>query len=80
MTITKDLQAISKELTKLVNQIEKLAAALGKTEQPRQNPSRQRLKQRLSPKRHRLKVARKLIPTRSLQSSIDPRKVLILPH
>ena len=27
MTITKDLQAISKELTKLVNQIEKLAAS-----------------------------------------------------
>ena len=32
MTITKDLQTISKELTKLVNQIEKLAAALGKAE------------------------------------------------
>ncbi len=32
MTITKDLQAISKELTKLVGRIEKLAAALGKTE------------------------------------------------
>ena len=35
MTITKDLQAISKELTKLVNQIEKLAAALGKAEKPK---------------------------------------------
>ena len=34
MTITKDLQAISKELTKLVKQTEKLAAALGKTEKP----------------------------------------------
>ena len=31
MTLTKDLQAISKELTKLANQTEKLAAALGKT-------------------------------------------------
>jgi integration host factor subunit alpha len=30
MTITKDLQAISKELTKLANQTEKLAAELGK--------------------------------------------------
>ena len=32
MSITKDLQAISKELTKLVNQIEKLATDLGKAE------------------------------------------------
>ncbi len=35
MTITKDLQAISKELTKLVKQTEKLAAALGKPEKPK---------------------------------------------
>ena len=34
MTITKDLQAISKELTKLANQAEKLAAELGKTKKP----------------------------------------------
>jgi hypothetical protein len=30
MTITKDLQTVSKELTKLVNQIENLTATLGK--------------------------------------------------
>ena len=35
MTITKDLKAVSKELTKLVNQIEKLAADLGKAEKPK---------------------------------------------
>jgi sialic acid synthase SpsE len=35
MTITKDLQTISKELTKLVKQIENLAVALGKTEKPK---------------------------------------------
>jgi len=35
MTITKDLKAISKELTKLVNQIEKLATSLGKAEKPK---------------------------------------------
>ena len=35
MTMTKDLQTISKELTKLVKQIENLTAALGKTEQPK---------------------------------------------
>jgi len=32
MTINKDLQTIGKELTKLVNQIENLAVALGKEE------------------------------------------------
>jgi hypothetical protein len=35
MTITMDLQAISKELTKLVKQIENLATALGKAEKPK---------------------------------------------
>jgi ElaB/YqjD/DUF883 family membrane-anchored ribosome-binding protein len=35
MTITKDLQTVSKELTKLVNQIEKLAADIGKAEKPK---------------------------------------------
>ena len=34
MTITKDLQAISNELTKLASQTEKLAAELGKTKKP----------------------------------------------
>jgi len=34
MTITKDLQAISKELTKLVKQTEKLAVAFKKAEKP----------------------------------------------
>ena len=34
MTITKDLQAISKELTKLANQTEKLATELGKAKKP----------------------------------------------
>jgi hypothetical protein len=32
MTITKDLQAVSKKLTQLANQAEKLAVAIGKTE------------------------------------------------
>ena len=35
MTITKDLQAVSKELAKLVKQTENLAAALGKVEKPK---------------------------------------------
>jgi nucleoside 2-deoxyribosyltransferase len=35
MTITKDLQAISKELMKLVKQIENLTAAFGQAEKPK---------------------------------------------
>lgn len=35
MTITNDLQTISKELMKLVKQTEKLAAAIGNTEKPK---------------------------------------------
>ena len=35
MTITKDLQAIGKELTKLAKQTEKMAAALEKAEKPK---------------------------------------------
>jgi len=35
MTIIQDLKAISKELTKLVKQTEKLAAAFGKAEKPK---------------------------------------------
>jgi hypothetical protein len=35
MTIIKDLHAISKELTKLANQTEKVAAALEKAEKPK---------------------------------------------
>ena len=34
MTMTKDLQAISKELTKLATQTEKLAAEIGKAKKP----------------------------------------------
>ena len=46
MTISKDLQAISKELTKLVGQTEKLAAALGKTEKPKTKSVKARTKAR----------------------------------
>ncbi len=35
MTITKDLQAISKQITKLAKQAEKLAAAIAKAEKPK---------------------------------------------
>ena len=46
MTISKDLQAISKELTKLVGQTEKLAAALGKNEKPKTKSVKARTKAR----------------------------------
>ena len=35
MTLTKDLQTVSKELTNLAKQTEKLAASLGKAEKPK---------------------------------------------
>jgi hypothetical protein len=35
MTLNKDLQIVGKELTKLVNQIEKLATDIGKAEKPK---------------------------------------------
>ena len=44
MTMTKDLQAISKELTKLVKQAEKLAAALAKAEKPKAKSVKARTK------------------------------------
>ncbi len=44
MTITKDLQAISKELTKLAKQTEKLAAALGIAEKPKAKSVRTKTK------------------------------------
>ena len=44
MTITKDLQAISKELTKLVNQIKKLAASLGNAEKSKAKSVKTKLK------------------------------------
>ena len=44
MTLIKDLQAISKELTKLVKQTEKLAATLGKAEKPAAKPVKTKTK------------------------------------
>jgi ElaB/YqjD/DUF883 family membrane-anchored ribosome-binding protein len=44
MTITKDLQAIGKELMKLATQTEKLVAALGKAEKPKAKPVRTKAK------------------------------------
>jgi hypothetical protein len=40
MTITRDLQAVSKELTKLAKQAEKLAVTIGKTEKPKASPAK----------------------------------------
>jgi predicted Rossmann fold nucleotide-binding protein DprA/Smf involved in DNA uptake len=59
MTITKDLQAISKELTKLVNQIEKLAAALGKAEKPKAKPDNTKTKAKAVTKKAPAKAAKK---------------------
>ena len=59
MTITKDLQAISKELTKLVKQTEKLAAALSKTEKPKAKSVRTKTKAKTVTKKAPVKPAKK---------------------
>jgi hypothetical protein len=56
MTITKDLQAISKELTKLVKQAEKLAAALGKAEKPKAKSAKTMTKARAVTKKAPVKA------------------------
>ena len=44
MTISKDLQAVSKELTKLAKRTEKLAAALGTAEKPKATSAKTKTK------------------------------------
>ena len=59
MTITKDLQAISKELTKLANQTEKLAAELGNVKKPAAKPIKPKIKAKAVAKKAPVKVAKK---------------------
>jgi predicted Rossmann fold nucleotide-binding protein DprA/Smf involved in DNA uptake len=59
MTITKDLQAIKKELTKLVKQTEKLAAALGKAEKPKAQSVKTKTKSKPATKKAPVKAAKK---------------------
>ena len=49
MTITKDLQAISKELSKLVKKTEKLAATLAKVEKPKAKSVKLKTKAKAKP-------------------------------
>ena len=59
MTLTKDLQAISKELTKLANQTEKLAASLGKAKKPAAKPVKPKTKAKAVTKKAPAKAAKK---------------------
>ena len=59
MTITKDLQAISKELTRMVSQTEKLAAALKKTGTPKAKFVKTKTKANSINKKAPVKAARK---------------------
>ena len=59
MKITKDLQAISKELTKLANQTEKLAAELGKAEKPKAKYVKTKTKAKAVTKKAPAKAAKK---------------------
>ena len=56
MIITKDLQTISKELTKLVKQTEKLAAALGKAQKPKKKSAKTVTKARVVTKKAPVKA------------------------
>ena len=59
MTITKDLKAISKELTKLVKQTEKLATELSKAEKPNAKPVKTKTKSKAVTKKAPAKAAKK---------------------
>ena len=59
MTMTRDLQAISKELIKLVKQIEKLASALEKAEKPKATSVKTMTKAKAVTKKAPVKVAKK---------------------
>ena len=58
MTLTKDLQAVSKELTKLVMQTEKLAAELGKEEKPKAKSAMTRVKAKAVAKKAPVKAGK----------------------
>ena len=59
MTITTDLQAISKELMKLANQTEKLAAELGKAKKPAAKSVKPKTKSKPATKKAPAKPAKK---------------------
>jgi DNA replicative helicase MCM subunit Mcm2 (Cdc46/Mcm family) len=59
MTITKDLQAIGKELTKLAKQTEKMAAALEKAEKPKATSVKTMAKAKAVTKKAPVKAAKK---------------------
>jgi hypothetical protein len=58
MTLTKDLQAVSKELMKLVKQTEKLAAELGKAEKPKAKSVKTKVKAKAVARRAPVKAGR----------------------
>ena len=58
MTITRDLQTVSKELTKLVKQIENLTAALGKAEKPKAKSVKATTKTKVVAKKAPVKAAK----------------------
>jgi hypothetical protein len=59
MTLTKDLQAVSKDLTKLVKQTEKLAAELEKAEKPTAKSVKTKTKVKAVTKKVPVKAAKK---------------------
>ena len=73
MTITTELKAIGKELTKLANQTEKLAAELGKAEKPEATSVKTKTKAKAVTKKAPVKAA-KITDTDKLIAIINRSK------
>lgn len=58
MAITRDLQAVSKKLSNLANQAEKLAVAIGKTEKSKTTPVKSKTKAKAVTKKAPPKVSK----------------------
>ena len=71
MTLTKDLQAVSKELTKLVKQTEKLAAELGKAENPKAKSFKKTAKAKIVTKKATVKAAKNALKVPAKKKAVQ---------
>jgi len=71
MTLTKDLQAVSRELTKLVKQTEKLAAELGKAERPKAKSVKKTAKAKIVTKKATVKAAKNALKVPAKKKAVQ---------
>jgi ElaB/YqjD/DUF883 family membrane-anchored ribosome-binding protein len=71
MTLTKDLQAVSRELTKLVKQTEKLAAELGKVEKPKAKSVKKTAKAKIVTKKATVKAAKNALKVPAKKKAVQ---------